>query len=188
MADVGRMERQVTQGPCAAWRVALAGLAALAVAMGVGRFAFTPILPMMQEDFGISVAQGGWLASANYAGYLIGALTAIRLRIAPATAIRSGLIIIGVSTLAMGLELRFPGWIALRTIAGIASAWVLVFVSTWALEQLSLAGRMSLSGVVYAGVGAGIAAAGGACLALMSVSAGSGQAWISLGVASLALT
>jgi len=53
--------------------IALAGCAALAVAMGIGRFAFTPILPMMQGEGALDVAQGGWLASANYAGYLAGA-------------------------------------------------------------------------------------------------------------------
>src|SRR5207249_4135037 len=55
-------------------RVALAGLAALAVAMGIGRFAFTPLLPMMQADSGLSLIAGGWLASANYRGYFFGAL------------------------------------------------------------------------------------------------------------------
>ena len=45
--------------------IALAGVVALAVGMGIGRFAFTPILPMMQEDAGVSIAMGGWLASAN---------------------------------------------------------------------------------------------------------------------------
>ena len=59
-------------------RVAFAGLAALAVAMGIGRFAFTPLLPMMQDDAGVSLAQGGYLASANYLGYLAGALWAMR--------------------------------------------------------------------------------------------------------------
>src|SRR5438093_3374759 len=72
--------------------VALAGFAALAVAMGIGRFAFTPILPMMQADTGLSVAAGGWLASANYLGYLAGSVAALRMHPAPETAIRSGLI------------------------------------------------------------------------------------------------
>ena len=68
--------------------VAVSGLAALAVAMGIGRFAFTPILPMMQADHGISVAQGGWLASANYLGYLAGSLFAMHPNIAGRTAMR----------------------------------------------------------------------------------------------------
>ncbi|HEX7045817.1 MAG TPA: YbfB/YjiJ family MFS transporter, partial [Burkholderiales bacterium] len=58
--------RQRALGPST---VAAVGLVALAIAMGIGRFAFTPILPMMQEDAGLSVAAGGWLASANYLGY-----------------------------------------------------------------------------------------------------------------------
>jgi len=88
----------------------------------------------------------------------------------------------------MGLEHDFLAWTLLRTIAGIASAWVLVFVSAWALEQLAAQGRPGLSGIVYAGVGTGIAVAGGACLILMRVGAGSTAAWLVLGVASLAAT
>ena len=81
--------------------VALCALAALAVAMGIGRFAFTPLLPMMQADAGLTLAQGAWLASANYAGYLGGALTASL--VTPATGIRGGLAAIGLTTVAMGL-------------------------------------------------------------------------------------
>lgn len=169
-------------------RVALAGLAALAVAMGIGRFAFTPILPMMQADAGLSMAAGSWLASANYFGYLVGALSAIGLGLRPATAIRAGLLAIGASTVAMGLEPAFFAQAAMRIIAGIASAWVLVFVSAWALERLAELGRPQMSGVLYAGVGAGIAAAGGACLVLMRLHAGSSAAWLLLGVASLGVT
>jgi len=171
-----------------AWVVASVGLAALAVAMGIGRFAFTPILPMMQDDSGVSVSEGGWLASANYAGYLAGALSAIVMRIRPAVAIRLSLLLIGMSTLAMGMEHRFAGWIVLRAVAGIASAWVLVFVSTWALERLTMLGRSDMGGTVYAGVGAGIVAAGGACLLLMGMGGSSADAWVVLGIASLAVT
>ena len=56
------------------WTTALAGMVALAVAMGIGRFAFTPILPMMLHDGLLDLPTGSWLASANYAGYLVGAL------------------------------------------------------------------------------------------------------------------
>ena len=170
------------------WATVLGGLAALAVAMGIGRFAFTPILPMMQEDAGISVVAGGWLASANYFGYLVGALSAIGMRLRPATVIRVGLLIIGFSTLAMGLGLGFFGSMVLRAAAGIASAWVLVFVSAWTLDRLALIGRGNISGVVFAGVGAGIVAAGGVCLLLMSIQARSAHAWISLGGVSLVVS
>ena len=69
--------------------IALAGLTALGVAMGIGRFAFTPILPMMQQDAAVSVGEGGWLASANYLGYLLGALSAVGLRVRATTEARS---------------------------------------------------------------------------------------------------
>ena len=181
-------EGSILSRSTSAWASALAGLAALAVAIGIGRFAFTPILPMMQEDFGLSVSEAGWLASANYTGYLVGALSAIGLRLPSSFAIRAGLVVIGLSTLAMGLEHSFMLSAVLLAIAGIASAWVLVFVSTWALERLALLGRSRLSGTVYAGVGTGIVIAGGACLVVMSVHARSADAWLSLGAISIALT
>src|SRR5213595_1894797 len=104
--DSSAMRSTPARGPSAT-AVAVAGLAALAVAIGIGRFAFTPILPMMQEDSALSVAGAGWLASANYAGYFIGALSAIGLRLPSSFAIRAGLVVIGLSTLAMGLEHSF---------------------------------------------------------------------------------
>ena len=168
--------------------VALAGLIALAVAMGIGRFAFTPILPMMQEDAGVSIAMGGWLASANYVGYLAGALSVIWWRIGATTGIRVGLAAIGLGTLAMGLEHHFMAWLALRALAGVASAWVLIYVSAWCLENLASLGHPALGSTVYAGVGAGIALAGALCLALMHVGAGSARAWIVLGALSIVLS
>ena len=168
--------------------VAVAGLAALAVAMGIGRFAFTPILPMMQEDAGVSVAEGGWLASANYLGYLLGALSAMAIPARPVTAIRAALLAISLATLGMGLAYRLPAWIVLRALAGVASAWVLIFGSAWCLERLAPLRRPLLSGTVFAGVGAGIASAGGICLVLMHAGASSAQAWYSLGVFALVVT
>ena len=180
----------ITDAPArrSAVSVALAGLVALAVAMGIGRFAFTPILPMMQEDAGVSIAMGGWLASANYLGYLAGALSVIWWRIGATTGIRVGLAAIGLTTLAMGLEHRFAAWIVLRALAGVASAWVLIYVSAWCLERLASLRSPELGNTVYAGVGAGIALAGGVCLALMHGGAGSTQAWMVLGVLAVVLS
>jgi MFS family permease len=168
--------------------VALAGFAALAVAMGIGRFAFTPILPMMQADTGLSIAAGGWLASANYLGYLAGSVAAIRVCLAPETAIRSGLLGIGIATLGMGFAPGIALWLAFRALAGIASAWVLIFVSAWCLERLGPVRRPVLASTVFAGVGSGIAAAGVVCLILMRRQAASADAWIVLGTLSLLVT
>src|SRR5437899_1734553 len=163
-------------------------MVALAVPMGVGRFAFTPILPMMQVDAGLSIAAGAWLASANYLGTLIGALAATAVRVPIQPAVRGGLVTIGLATLAMGLERRVPAWIALRLIAGIATGWVLPFASAWALERLAPLRRPLLNAAVFAGFGVGIAAAGGVCIVLMHGRASSAQAWLSLGLVSLAAT
>jgi MFS family permease len=159
-------------------RIALAGFAALAVAMGVGRFAFTPLLPMMQADSGLSLAAGGWLASANYLGYLIGALSA-RFFPRSGSVIRVGLLVIAGTTLAMGITHQPAVWAALRLAAGMASAWVLVHVSAWCLPRLM--GRGTLAGAVYAGVGVGIVVAGALCGISMAWSAPSSQTWIVLG-------
>jgi len=170
-----------------AFYVALCGLAALAISQGIGRFAMTPILPMMQAE-GLTLAQGGWLAAANYLGYLVGALSTIWLALSPAAAIRGALLAIAVSTLAMGFVDSFAAWLALRALAGVASGWLLVYVSAWALERLADLGRPGLGGVLYAGVGTGVAVAGFACLVIMQLHSSADAAWLSLGVAAIAAT
>ena len=167
---------------------AFAGLASLAVAMGIGRFAFTPLMPMMQCDAALTVAEGGWLASANYVGYLVGGLSAVALRLAPSLAIRAGLAAVGVATLAMGLSANMAAWLALRAVAGVASAWVLVFASAWCLERLQVPSRSRqavLSATVFSGVGIGIALTGVACIVLAIAQTTSAFAWIVLGVLAL---
>ncbi|HZW21019.1 YbfB/YjiJ family MFS transporter [Noviherbaspirillum sp.] len=166
---------------------ALAGLSALAVAMGIGRFAFTPVMPMMMQDAGLSIASGGLLASANYLGYLLGALSAMVVRIRPEHAIRGGLLAVAVLTLAMGMQLPFAVWLVLRLLAGMASAWVLISVSAWCMGSLARYQRPFLNSLVFAGVGTGIALAGLLCLALIRAEAPSPQAWLSMGLLSLAV-
>jgi predicted MFS family arabinose efflux permease len=162
--------------------IAVAGLVALAVAMGIGRFAFTPIMPMMEADAGLSLRAAGWLAAANYLGYLLGALCAARLSLAQAA--RGGLVLIAVVTFAMGVTHVFALQLLLRLLAGVASAWVLVHVSAWALERLLALQRPQANGVVFAGVGIGIASAGLLCMALMDARVDSMRAWKTFGVVS----
>ncbi len=143
--------------------IALRGMAALAVAMGIGRFAFTPQLPLMQADLGVSLAAGGWLASANYLGYLAGAVLAGRQGVSAAGLMRWGLWAVVASTAAMAWPESLAWWLAMRFIAGVASAWVLVGTATVVLARLAQPGAPRLDGVVFAGVGTGIALAGLSC-------------------------
>lgn len=156
----------------------LAGFLALAVAMGIGRFAFTPILPMMQVDQGISLSQGGWLASANYLGYLLGALFVTRLSWTPARLLQSGMWLVVLSTAAMGLDSHWLGWLAWRLLAGVASAFVLIGVAALGLGRLAAQGRPHLGGVMFSGVGFGIMFAGLACMVLIMLGASSSAAWL----------
>jgi len=151
------------------------------LAQGIGRFAFTPILPMMQVDAGLSLAEGGWLAAANYLGYLIGSLWAMVQRARADHAIRSALAITSIATLAMAFVEGMAAWLAWRTLAGIASAWVLIHMGSWCAQRLASLGRPALTSVVFAGVGAGVMLAGALCLALMTAGAGSRTAWLWLG-------
>jgi predicted MFS family arabinose efflux permease len=170
------------------WIIAVAGLLALALAQGIGRFAFTPILPMMQGDAGVSLAEGGWLAAANYLGYLVGALWAMVQRARADHAIRASLAITAGATVAMAFADGLAAWLALRALAGVSSAWALIHMSSWCAQRLARLGRPAFNGIVFAGVGAGVVLAGALCLALMTAGAGSRTAWLWLGGIGVVIT
>jgi len=155
---------------------------ALAVAMGIGRFAFTPLLPLMVRDGSLAQSAGAWLAASNYLGYLAGALTASRLGLSLPALMRVSLAGIVVATAAMGVFDGLAVWVVLRFLAGVLSAWALVSTSAWALQHLAQAGRTDLSGMVYAGVGLGIAGAGLFCLAAAQPGVLASQLWLELGL------
>ena len=169
-------------------RIALAGMAALAVAMGIGRFAFTPILPLMQDDAGLTVVSGGYLASANYLGYLLGSLIATRLHARDEVAVLGSMLLIGSATLAMGFTTDYAVWLVLRLVAGIANAWIAIFAFSWCLDRLAALQQPVLNSLIFVGVGAGTLVVGVICVALMQFDTSSAQAWIVFGVLALAIT
>src|SRR5438132_10250590 len=124
--------------------VTVAGIASLAVAMGIGRFAFTPLLPLMIQEGRLDVAAGGWIAAANYAGYLAGALTASRLGWGAVRLATVALVLTALLTAAMALPAGPWVWGVLRFTAGAASAWAFVATAIWCLGALAQSGRAGL--------------------------------------------
>jgi predicted MFS family arabinose efflux permease len=139
--------------------LAIGGLLAMASAVGIGRFVYTPILPPMVDALHLTKSQAGIIASANFVGYLAGALlAALELPGSQRTWLLAALTANVVCLGAMGLTTDLALFIILRAIAGLASAFALVFSSALVLNRLVLAGRGGLSAVHFAGVGSGIAA------------------------------
>ncbi|MDB5875119.1 MAG: putative transporter [Ramlibacter sp.] len=173
--------------PVSAVAVCVAGALSLAAAMGIGRFAFTPMLPLMIGAGQIDIATGGWLAAANYAGYLIGAMTASRIPWSASRMSLAALLLTAALTAAMAL----PGppilWIVLRLLAGICSAWAFVSTAVWCLGALARLQRPSWSSAVYSGVGTGIAIAGLYCLAGGASAVPAPALWLQLGLLALVL-
>src|SRR5438045_5178853 len=99
--------------------------------MGIGRFVYTPLLPLMQRETGFGPDTAGLIASVNFLGYLLGTVGAVlvpkgRTRL---IVFRAALIASILSTFATGLTELIPAWLILRGIAGLASAFVFLFAA-----------------------------------------------------------
>jgi len=139
--------------------LALGGLLAMAAGIGVGRFVYTPILPPMVEALSLTKAEAGLIASANFVGYLAGALlAAMRLPGSRRAWLLGGLALNALCLAAMAGTTSLTAFLLLRLVAGVASAFCLIFSSALVLDRLAKAGRSGLSAVHFAGVGSGIAA------------------------------
>ncbi len=178
MSEIGRDRR-------GAWRAALACMVTLSVAMGLGRFAFTPMLPIMLHEGKLELATGGVLASLNYLGYFLGAVSCAAIGIKASSMVRGGLLATAALLVGMGLLHSFTSWGILRAAAGVMSAWVFVFASGWGLRRLAETNSPMLAGVIYTGPGIGIAMTGllGGALGRWGSEAG----WIGLGMLAVVL-
>lgn len=143
-------------------RLLLGGFLTLAIVMGVGRFYYTPLLPLMQRDYGFGVDVAGLIAAANFAGYLAGSILASFVPRGPPrlAAFRIGVVASVLTTLAMGLSDQLGVWLALRTISGLASAFAMISAAGMVAESLARVGSEARLGWVFGGVGIGIAASG----------------------------
>ncbi len=181
-----------TVRPLTAFAIVTGGLVALAVAMGIGRFAFTPLLPLMLAEQSVNLTGASLLASANYLGYLAGALACtfqpwIWRRLGWSAALNGPRIVRGglaaTALLTLGMALHQPAaWVLLRFAAGLASAVVFVYTSGFCLEQLARRGVPTRGALIYVGPGLGIVASGLAATALVQLHAPAAVGWLTFGV------
>ncbi len=139
--------------------VALAGAISMAVAMGFGRFSYTPILPGMMAGLGLSAADAGVIASANFVGYLVGAVLGAygwaaghERKLGIGSLAATALLL-----LCMGLSGSLWAFVIIRFLAGVASAFVMIFISGIVLGRGAAAGNENVVSVHFGGVGLGIA-------------------------------
>lgn len=170
-----------------ALRIALCGFIVLVVAMGIGRFAFTPQVPLMIRDGQLTLTSAGLVAAMNYLGYLLGAWDAMRAR--KHVEIRLYLGVAGAVALTFFSALADNAIAhgALRLVIGAMSGWAMVLTAAWTNERLAHYARPGLSAAVFAGPGAGIALSGLLAVAIQSRALSATAAWQVYGVLALLL-
>lgn len=136
------------------------GVLLLVVAMGISRFAFTPILPFMREDVGFSFEVAGFLASSNYIGYFIGALWAGFIYRQRKQVLLLSVVLNVISVVLMGLIELYSVWLVLRLIAGITGGLIFVLTSSIIMDYLAKQTLTKWSGYLFSGIGLGIAISG----------------------------
>ena len=169
--------------------LAFGGLAALAVAMGIGRFLYTPLLPWMESGLGLSKSQAGLLASANFLGYMMGALLAASPLIPGSrrAGMLAGLTASAVTTAAMGMVDGMTALLLLRFAGGVASAFVLVYCSALVVHRLALSGHAAYTSLHFAGVGTGIALSALMVSMLAALGVGWRGMWLAAGLIGIAV-
>jgi MFS family permease len=186
------------RGHVSPWAIAITCALGLATAMGIGRFAFTPLLPMMLADGVVDLPGASYLASANYLGYLVGALLCTfqpliwsRFKtwpaVLPTTWLRGGLVATCVLTLGMGLDVPAL-WPWMRFAAGVASAFVFVFTTGWCLARLAERNASNLGGLMFTGPGAGIAISGILASGMVALQWKAAVGWLIFGLVACVLT
>ncbi|NOQ40920.1 MAG: YbfB/YjiJ family MFS transporter [Desulfuromusa sp.] len=166
----------------AALRILLGGMLGMMVAMGIGRFVFTPVLPLMQRDLGMTHSVAGWLAGLNYLGYLAGAIVcSVYPRIIRNQFFAgSSLLLSLATTIFMAGTTSVLWWGGMRFIAGFVSAILFIVIVAEVNEALTRQGYSHWIGTLYGGVGLGIVLSG-LLVPQFDKLGGWGPAWIGMG-------
>ncbi|MGE7090790.1 YbfB/YjiJ family MFS transporter [Lysinibacillus sp. NPDC048646] len=165
--------------------VLLGGILLLVIAMGISRFAFTPILPFMRRDAGFTLETAGYLASSNFVGYFVGALWAGFLFRRKKYLLLISVILNILSIIWMGLTEAFFVWMLLRFIAGVTGGLIFVLTSSIIMDYLAQVILTKWSGYLFSGIGLGIAISG-LLVPYLEISYTWKGAWLGLGILSLA--
>ncbi|MBR0799553.1 YbfB/YjiJ family MFS transporter [Bradyrhizobium jicamae] len=170
------------------WLSAAAGLCASLVGLGLARFAYTPLIPALIAAHWFTPAEAVYLGAANLAGYLGGALIARDLgtRLGSARALRGMMALAAVSCFACAVPISFTWFFGIRFLAGVTGGVIMVLAASTVLPHVAPGKRGLVGGVIFAGVGLGVAASG--TLVPLLLQQGVRQAWIGLGVLSALLT
>ena len=140
------------------WQVLTGGICGLVLTIGLARFAYTPLLPSLQTQTGLTDAAAGGLAAINYAGYMSGALAAtwiddVRWR---HWLYSAGLWMALLTVAAMALTTWMPAWALIRYIGGLCGATGMLLGSGLVLGWLMRQGRRPELGLYFIGLGLGI--------------------------------
>lgn len=162
-------------------RISFAAAAGLAAAMGVGRFVFTPLLPIMVDAAEVTPSSGAVIATANYAGYLVGAVVlSLRPSINTTASFRLWTVLLVASELGMAAVHSTAAFSALRFLAGLASAAIFIACASTVTKHRT---DGASPGIAFGGVGTGIAASG-----VLTLLVGPHLQWEALWVCSAVLT
>jgi predicted MFS family arabinose efflux permease len=166
----------------------LAGLCGSLVAIGLARFAYTPLIPSLIQAHWFTSSQAVTLGAANFAGYLIGALIGRPLASALSnrTALRLLMAVVTAAFFACAYPLSISWFFAWRLLSGISGGAIMVLVATSILPHIPAPRRGFVSGMIFLGLGLGIAASGTLIPELLHF--GLRTAWLGLGAVALALT
>ena len=170
------------------WRAILAGFCATLVGLGLARFGYTPLLPAIIEAHWFSASAATYLGAANLVGYLLGALLGgpMSARWPVRTVLRAMMLATAASLLACAWPIDFAWFFGWRVVSGIAGGALMVLAAPTVLAHVTPQQRGLASGMVFAGIGLGIAASG--TLVPLLLRQGLSATWLGLAVLALLLT